>query len=342
VIDFRYHLVSIVAVFLALAIGIVVGSTALQPAVVSTFQKASAFDKARIDSLQSQNKSLSQQLGGDQAFAQANASELLSQRLTGQRVVVVTAPSADGTVVSGISSALAQAGATVTGQVALQPSFFDTSAANQSRLTGLAQRLAPSGTGSSTSQPANPQIAGQQQAAQVLAAALVTRDAPPVPKAVQAQTQTVLAGFAQPGFIRVSAASGATGSALMPAALAVVVIPAQPPSGGDSDPANAALLAVAEQLALDGHGAVLAGSVPGSGPGSAIDALQSGGGAAQLSTVDNAGTEVGQIIAVQALAELAAGGKAASYGAGPGTAPTPSASPSGSASASPSASAPGR
>ena len=38
-IDFRYHLVSIVAVFLALAIGIVVGSTALKPAVLSGLQK---------------------------------------------------------------------------------------------------------------------------------------------------------------------------------------------------------------------------------------------------------------------------------------------------------------
>ncbi len=39
VIDFRYHLVSIIAVFLALAIGIVVGSTALQPTVESGLQR---------------------------------------------------------------------------------------------------------------------------------------------------------------------------------------------------------------------------------------------------------------------------------------------------------------
>ena len=47
-IDFRYHLVSIVAVFLALAIGIVLGSTELQGTT--------------IDALRSLNRSLTNQL----------------------------------------------------------------------------------------------------------------------------------------------------------------------------------------------------------------------------------------------------------------------------------------
>ena len=39
VIDFRYHLVSIIAVFLALAIGIVIGANALQPATEAVLQQ---------------------------------------------------------------------------------------------------------------------------------------------------------------------------------------------------------------------------------------------------------------------------------------------------------------
>ena len=54
-IDFRYHLVSIVAVFLALAIGIVVGSTALKPAVLTTLQKTATAEKKRVDALYAQN-----------------------------------------------------------------------------------------------------------------------------------------------------------------------------------------------------------------------------------------------------------------------------------------------
>ena len=38
-IDFRYHLVSIIAVFLALAIGIVVGANALKPALINELHK---------------------------------------------------------------------------------------------------------------------------------------------------------------------------------------------------------------------------------------------------------------------------------------------------------------
>ncbi|MFN2523414.1 MAG: copper transporter, partial [Mycobacteriales bacterium] len=39
IIDFRYHLVSIIAVFLALALGIVVGTTALNGGIVDTLRR---------------------------------------------------------------------------------------------------------------------------------------------------------------------------------------------------------------------------------------------------------------------------------------------------------------
>jgi len=42
VIDFRYHLVSIVAIFLALAVGIVLGTTLLQEPAVKSAQEVSA------------------------------------------------------------------------------------------------------------------------------------------------------------------------------------------------------------------------------------------------------------------------------------------------------------
>ena len=59
-IDFRYHLVSIVAVFLALAIGIVIGSTSvLKGATLSVLEKTSSAEKKQIDSLINQNALLS-------------------------------------------------------------------------------------------------------------------------------------------------------------------------------------------------------------------------------------------------------------------------------------------
>ena len=72
---------------------------------------------------------------------------------------------------------------------------------------------------------------------------------------------------------------------------------------------------------------VLAGSLNGSGPGSAIDELINGDTGTQLSSVNNADKEIGQIFVAQALGYLLAGHKPQAYGVGaavPTPAPTPS------------------
>jgi Copper transport outer membrane protein, MctB len=322
VIDFRYHLVSIVAVFLALAIGIVVGASALQPEVLRVFNRASSNEQRQINADRTNIRNLENELGTNQAFAQSAAPLLLDNLLAGQHVVLVTAPGADATTVSGVTAALKLAGATITTQVALQPAFFDTSAATRGSLETLAQQVAPPGL---VLEPgANPQIAGQQEAAQVLAAALVTKNGSDLPSD---QTSLVLNGFAQQGFLQLNPASGA---APAQATLAVVIIPGSP-AATDADPANLALISVAEQLSLSSHGVVLAGSLAGSGPGSVIDELINGNTQAQLSSVNNADREVGQIIVAQALSSLLAGQKPQAYGVGaavPTPAPTPSPTPS--------------
>jgi len=327
VIDFRYHLVSIVAVFLALAIGIVIGASAIKPGVLNVLNNASSHEQRQISQAQATIRNLQNELSNNQAFAQANAPRLLSGLLEGQPVVVVTAPGADAATVNGITTALKLAGAKITTQAALQPSFFDTSTSTQNNLETLAQQVAPSGL---LLQPgANPQIAGQQEAAQVLAAALVTKGTDLSPD----QVGIILNEFTRQGFLQLSPVSGP--AAPPQATLAVVIAPGSPPSA-DADPANLALISVAEQLSLSSssHGVVLAGSQAGSGPGSAIDELNSGSAGAQLSSVDNADKEVGQILVVQALSYLLTGHKPAAYGTGavPSPAPTPSPTPSATAS----------
>jgi hypothetical protein len=324
VIDFRYHLVSIVAVFLALAIGIVIGASALKPDVLRVFDNASSREQRTITSQQAKISNLENQLASNQAFAQAAAPRLLSGLLADQQVALVTAPGADATTVNGVIAALRLAGAKVTTQAELQPSFFDTSASTQSSLESLAQQTAPPGLVLQTTPTgANSQIAGQQEAAQVLAAALVTKgtDLPPD------QVSTILTKFTQQGFLQLSPAGGSAAPAQ--ATLAVVITPASPETT-DADPANLALISVAEQLSLSSHGVVLAGTLTGSGPGSAIDELINGNTGAQLSSVDNADKEIGQILVVQALSYLLTGHKPAAYGTGtvPSPAPTPSPTPS--------------
>jgi hypothetical protein len=331
VIDFRYHLVSIVAVFLALAIGIVVGATALTPKVEAGLDRASSIEKHQIDSARTQITNLKNEIAADQVFEQTEAPVVLHILLAGQKVVLVTAPGADGGTISGITTALKLAGAQVTGQAALQPAFFDTSASTETSLDALAKKDAPPGVtlGDKTGQP-DPfaKIAGQQQAARVIAAALVTTGTPGSTDLPASQVKTILDGFAQ--YLQVSPAGGA--STLAQATLAVVVIPATPPTAGDTDPANLALISLGEQLRTASRGVVLAGSLFGSGYGSAIDELTTGSTRVQLSSVDDANTEEGQILVAQALSYLLSGHKPAAYGyyasAVPTPAPTPSPTPS--------------
>jgi hypothetical protein len=319
-IDFRYHLVSIIAVFLALAIGIVLGTTALNGPIEGQLRRLEESARSEADSLRIQNSQLQQQINNDQSAAQANARLVLPHLLDGQSVVLVIAPGAMPQVVSGVTAAVQQAGGAVTGQVDLQQQFFDTSATTEHSLNALAQ-LVPAGTPGTSQSPqlaANPQLYGQVEAGRVLAAAIVTSDGPALSPG---QSHAVLAGFAQGGFLQVSK------SPLAPATLAVVIIPATPPTAGDSDPANLALISMTQQLKAASLGAVLAGSYPGSGAGSAIDELASGNTGIEVSSVDNANFETGQVFVVQALSELLAGRKPASYGVAPGAVPSPAPTP---------------
>jgi hypothetical protein len=334
VIDFRYHLVSIVAVFLALAIGIVLGATALKPKAEEVLDNG----LRQIQSQRATIQNLKNEVATDDAAAQANAPRLLAGLLADQRVVLVTAPGADGPTISGISADLTYAGAKVAGQVQLQQAFFDTSAATQNSLDLLASKVAPTGVtpGDPTSAAyVNAQIAGQQEAAQVLAPALMTKNS--TTDLTGTQTSQILDGFAQQGYLTFNPSSGAVSPPQ--ATLAVVIIPSTPPSS-DSNPENLALLSVAQQLALNGRGVVVAGILAnsGSGPGSAIDELINGntGIKTQVSSVDYADHTSGQLVVAQALGYLLNGQKAQQYGVFTKDVPDPAPTPSPSATVSPS------
>ena len=161
------------------------------------------------------------------------------------------------------------------------------------------------------------------QAGQVIAGAILTKDGPGQPVAGQRDAGSValLSGFGAGGFLNV------TGHPDARATLAVVILPDSPPSTSIADPQSQRLVTFAQQLNLAGQGTVVAGSVAGSGPGSAIDVMRNGGRAGHLSSVDNADHAIGQIVVAQALYEQLRG-VSGSYGSGPGaTAPGPSPAP---------------
>jgi Copper transport outer membrane protein, MctB len=329
VIDFRYHLVSIIAVFLALTVGVVLGSAALNGPLTAGLRKSVATLRHEEDNLGSLNQTLRQQISSDQQFAQLAEPVLLSHLLSGERVVLVTAPDAPGAVTSGVSQALAQAGAKVTGQVTVEPKFFDPASDTRATLSLLTQRLTPAGVTLSGG-------SAQLQAGQLIASAILTQDGPgqAAPGSRDSSSAAILGGYTTGGFLSVSAPS------IPRATLAVVIIPATPPAANDPKSASQALVTLSRQLGLEGEAVVVAGSAEGSGPGSAIQLMRSAGQASRQSTVDDADTTIGQIVVAQALFQQLATGKSGSYGTGSGaTGPAPSPAPTPSPSLSPAASA---
>jgi hypothetical protein len=326
VIDFRYHLVSIIAIFLALAVGLLVGSTFISGYAEEALTHAQHLLSQHNRSLTTQNNALTRQVSADQAFAQANAQRLLDPGgtglLAGQKVVLVEASGYSSTMASGVITALGQAGATVTGQVQLQSQFFDDSAPTESSLTQLAQQFAPqAGVRLPGSNVPYPSVQGQQEAAAVIAAAILSKTGTGLTSSI---SDAILSGFVHGGYLQISSRSQASpnASTLPPANLAVLLTPDTTPP---QPTVSQALVAVATELKPAGNGTVMAGSVSAIATGSAID-LESG--SLTVSTVDNADTATGQIIVAQALADLLQGKAPQQYGIGPAAAPSPAPTPS--------------
>jgi copper transport outer membrane protein MctB len=325
-IDFRYHLVSIVAIFLALSLGLLLGSTELKPYVQRGLNGLSKTEHNQIETLLGQKSQLQSQISSENQFALANAPAMLHGVLTGQRVVLVLAPGAASSVTAGVTQALQTAGATVTGSLQLNPAFFDTTPATSQKLTQVAEQYAQSAavtlTGAGTA---------QAQASEVLAHVIMTQDTvgQPVPGERDPASVAAVQGFAGAGFLTKS------GQPWDRATLAVVIVPATPKSTDDTNPQSQALVTLAQQLNLAGLGTVVAGTIAGSGLGSAIDVMRAGGRPNHLTSVDDADYPIGQIVVAQSLAERLHGrsgnygvtSSASAGGPSPPPSPVPTVSP---------------
>ena len=135
---------------------------------------------------------------------------------------------------------------------------------------------------------ADPQISGQQAAAQIIAAAIVNKDGL-MPTLTAQQSQQILTGFGNAGFLQINGVNGNAALAGQ-ATMAVVVLPATVPPAKTAVPFNLALISFTQDLQEASKGALLAGSLKGSGPRSAIDAVIGGSAGVALTTVDNAET----------------------------------------------------
>jgi hypothetical protein len=117
VISLRYHIVSLVAVFLALALGIVVGSTVLQEGTVSVLRATSDRVREESDRNSRENVALNQEISRLQSFGATVLPGLVRDRLKGRSVVLVDTDKVDSGTRDSVRKVLEDAGAEVDGQI---------------------------------------------------------------------------------------------------------------------------------------------------------------------------------------------------------------------------------
>lgn len=330
-IDFRYHLVSIIAIFFALAAGIALGAGPLKAGVDQTLTDQTSALRDENQQLRDQIATLESTAEYRDAFVGAVTPELIDGRLADRRVVLVALPGADADQVAAIGETLGGSGAAVGATVSIDPTWTD--AGSAAVLDTLASELVSSGT-------TLPEGDGYDRGATVLAGALLepADDAPgegdtgavpepgpteeaaapeagptqePTPGAEEEDAEssaTTLAAFGEAGLVSVE------GEPTPEADLAVVVA-GTPFDDEELERRNAALVTLATALDAAGSGTVLAGPPSSAGETGVVAALRADGNAAELvSTVDVASLPSGRVAVVYALEEQVAGGSG-HYGA---------------------------
>jgi hypothetical protein len=136
VISLRYHIVSLVAVFLALALGIVVGSTVLQEGTVSVLRATSERVRQESDRNSRENVALKQEQARLQSFGAAVLPELVQGRLKGRPVVLVDTDKVDGGLRDSVRKSLEDAGAEIDGQITLSDQHLTLAAEADRRAIG--------------------------------------------------------------------------------------------------------------------------------------------------------------------------------------------------------------
>jgi hypothetical protein len=115
VISFRYHVVTIVAVFLALGIGVVVGTTAVKPAVISELDRRADSLTRTVNRLREDVAVQNQEINAWDSFARAARPLLIQGRLADRTFVLVTTQDGDPSELDVVRRALGDAGAVVSG-----------------------------------------------------------------------------------------------------------------------------------------------------------------------------------------------------------------------------------
>ena len=311
-IDLRNHLVTLFTVFIAVAIGIVIGTTQLNGQVLTNLQGQVTALQADKRALEDQSRQLQTQLDDVGTFDEAVGPALVDGVLAGRSVVlVVGADDVAPDVLEGLTALLGSAGATVTGTIRLTAGYGDPAndaavgdyVAGPGRPAGLTPA---SGTDTAS-------LTAELLAEVLMVPPAVAGTAGPVPAEA---TSSVLAALEELGVLSRDTSS------VTPADHAVLLT-----SGALTDEnalaRTTALVELVTAMDRRGSGAVASGDPAAAEDGGLVQALRADSTvSAVVSTVDNVTVPAGRISTVLALAAESRG-TSGEYGIGEDTQPVP-------------------
>lgn len=304
-ISLRTHAISLAAVFLALAIGVALGSGLLSNTVLSGLRDDKQELQNQIDGLTDEKNAINEKLGAAGEFDSQMSPRILRDSLAGKSVVVFRTPDAADDDVAALSRMVEQAGGAVTGTVSLTDEFVDANSAEK-LLSVVNSPIVPAGTQLTTKS-----VDQGSQAGDLLGLTLLINRDPKVPAVDDQQRDTVLTALRDTGFITYGT------DRVGPANSALVVT-----GGGLGDDAGnkgATVARFAGGLAPHGSGTVIAGR-DGTASGTAAVAVTRSDAAlaSQVSTVDDIDAVSGRITTMLALQDMLGGGRPGQYGIGQG------------------------
>ena len=282
-INFRYHLVSIAAIFLALAVGVALGSGPLDNA--KNLLGVSKNTSAAVDR--------SNLAGFESAYAKKTGGALIAGKLKSQSVAIFTLPGARADEVRGLKSAMTSGGATITGEVALTSKLLDS--ASRQFAEGVTQQAAKGVQGVATTGDSYARVGSALGRAYL--AKKTTK--------VDPSASTISSAFVEGGLISV---------AVKPTELASIAIIVAGPEAANSDQGQGDIVSqMASGFDAQAMGTVLAGPSSSSQDGGFLQILRSSETASRVSTIDVTDSAAGQLITVL-VAAREIGDNAGSFG----------------------------
>lgn len=286
-ISFRFHLVSMVAVFLALGLGVLTGTTVLNRGIVVQLERQTeALEEGRAQ-LRETVEVLRAQQEEWTRFGETIAGPLVGGRLSGTEVVLLTQEGTEGSGVEGARDALGMAGARIRMELSVNARMTLEEEADVETLAGLLGLR-------STAEPEEVAERAAQRLADQLAFGTIDSD--------------VLTGMAEAGFLVRQGADPAESPSVAEPLIVVV-------AGGSGDPVidpEWFLVPVVERLALDG--AAVGASEPRVSDYEFVTVLRGNDVAQRIVTQDNVDELPGEVGLVLGLENLLTEGEPGHYG----------------------------